>query len=180
MDTRWWGNLVPVQTMLMVADLGRSVSFYAGALGFGVLWRHEHIELLESGPMLLYLATQGPSTPDVSLEPPDRPRRLPSSRCATAPQRTRSLSSVGWSSSPRRTSGPALLRALPRRLPGRGGAAARGLTVLDHPWGLVLYLLLSLGRNRPRRSCDFLGIVHARKLSPGLVFRFVALGIYAC
>ena len=84
-----------VQTMVVVAKLGRSGSFYAGALGFGVLWRHEHIALLERGPMLLYLATQGPSTPDVSLEPPDRPRRLPSSRCATAPRRTRSLSSVG-------------------------------------------------------------------------------------
>src|SRR3712207_8798387 len=31
--SRWWGNLVPVQTMLMVADLGRSLSYYAGALG---------------------------------------------------------------------------------------------------------------------------------------------------
>jgi catechol 2,3-dioxygenase-like lactoylglutathione lyase family enzyme len=74
------GNLVRVQTMLVVADLGRSVGFYADALGFGVSWRQDHIALLEREPMLLYLAAQGPPTPDkpgVSLGPPADPARTP-------------------------------------------------------------------------------------------------------
>lgn len=39
------GNLVRAQTMLVVADLGRSVGFYADALGFDVSWRQDHIAL---------------------------------------------------------------------------------------------------------------------------------------
>lgn len=71
-------NLVGVRTMLVVADIGRSVDFYTNGLGFSVRWRQEHIALLEHGSMLLYLAAQGPPTvdkPGVSLSPPNDPAR---------------------------------------------------------------------------------------------------------
>jgi catechol 2,3-dioxygenase-like lactoylglutathione lyase family enzyme len=53
-----------VATMLVVADLDRSVAFYRDRLGFAVREQHADLALFALGPMLLYLVTHSPPTPD--------------------------------------------------------------------------------------------------------------------
>ena len=74
------GNLQRIATMLIVAELERSIAFYGDVLGFAVAWREEHIALLHRDGALLYLAVEGPPTadkPGVSLVAPHDPRRVP-------------------------------------------------------------------------------------------------------
>lgn len=51
-------------TMLVVDDLGESVTFYRDHLNFTVREQDSHIALLQAGTMLLYLFTESPPTPD--------------------------------------------------------------------------------------------------------------------
>jgi catechol 2,3-dioxygenase-like lactoylglutathione lyase family enzyme len=57
-------NLDGAQAMLVVSDLARSLGFYAATLGFAIASREGHIALLARGGLQLYLATEGPPTPD--------------------------------------------------------------------------------------------------------------------
>ncbi len=56
--------VVHVATMLAVADLDRSVALYRDRLGFEVREEVPGLALLGHGPMLLYLVTDCPPTPD--------------------------------------------------------------------------------------------------------------------
>ena len=67
---------VHVATMLAVTDLGLSTAFYRDLLGFTVREEQEGIVLLALGPMLLYLVSPSPPTPDkpgVTLACTNRP-----------------------------------------------------------------------------------------------------------
>jgi len=72
--------LIHVATMLAVADLERSVAFYRDRLDFAVREASPDLALLARGPMLLYLVTESPPTPDkpgVTLAPPPLPDQTP-------------------------------------------------------------------------------------------------------
>ena len=63
-------------TMLCVADIERSLSFYRDRLGFRLREAVEHIALIERDGILLYLFLESPPTddkPGVWLKPPAEP-----------------------------------------------------------------------------------------------------------
>ena len=66
-------EIVHMATMLAVSELDRSVAFYRDRLGFESREVMPGLALLGHGPMLLYLVTDSPPTPDklgVWLSPP--------------------------------------------------------------------------------------------------------------
>jgi len=58
------GQLVHTATMLVVADIDESITFYQDRLGFDVREQDRHIALLALDSMLLYLIIESPPTPD--------------------------------------------------------------------------------------------------------------------
>lgn len=63
-ETRLSQMLVHTATMLVTNELDRSVAYYRDQFGFSIQYHEESIALLELGPMLLYLVTESPPTPD--------------------------------------------------------------------------------------------------------------------
>lgn len=71
-------NVVAVDTMLCVRDLGRSVGFYRDVLGFQVTSEADTIAALELSGHRVYLFTESPPTedkPQFWLVPPEDPER---------------------------------------------------------------------------------------------------------
>ena len=70
------GHSVHMATMICVAEIERSLSFYREQLGFDVRASAEHIALIERDGILIYLFLESPPTddkPDVWMKPPERP-----------------------------------------------------------------------------------------------------------
>lgn len=72
------GRLEYMATMLCVSDIGRSLDFYRGRLGFFVRESAPHIALIERDGIFLYLFLESPPTedkPGVWMRPPGDPDR---------------------------------------------------------------------------------------------------------
>jgi predicted enzyme related to lactoylglutathione lyase len=70
------GRIEHMATMICVADIERSLSFYRDLLGFEIRESMEHITLVERDGILIYLFLESPPTedkPGVWMKPPAEP-----------------------------------------------------------------------------------------------------------